>query len=188
MIDFPLITRPLLPTFISPRGHLLLLGDSAHPFLPTSIQGASQAMEDGVVLATYLSLSHFSPYHKSLPSSERTTIATRAWEKMRYERVKAAQQQGEKVMAAWHRSDHEGETVNAGKLRNGEQKKLELPREKWLLEHDAENWARTVWDEIRLAVVEGWEVGRERLAAGVESDEVSKMERGQFGFVSERGN
>ena len=90
-------------------------------------------------------------------------------------------------MATWHKSDHEGETGNASKPRNGEQK-LELPREEWLLGHDAENWARTVWEEIRLAVVEGREVRRERLAAGVESDEVSKMEGGQFGFVSERGN
>jgi 2-polyprenyl-6-methoxyphenol hydroxylase-like FAD-dependent oxidoreductase len=32
------------------------MGDSAHPFLPTSVQGASQAIEDGVTIATVLKL------------------------------------------------------------------------------------------------------------------------------------
>ena len=107
---------------------------------------------------------------------------------MRYERVKAAQKVGEEVMAMWHKSDHHDETDNRIKPKKGEQKKVELPRDEWLLGHDAEKWAREVWEEIRLAVVEGREVKRERLAAGVESDEVSGMEGAQFGFVSERGN
>ena len=88
----------------------------------------------------------------------------------------------------WHKSDHHDETGNVGRPREKEQKKMELPTEEWLLGHDAEKWARAVWEEIRLAVVEGREVRRERLAAGVESDEVSRMERGQFGFVSKRGS
>jgi hypothetical protein len=32
------------------------MGDAAHPFLPTSVQGASQAIEDGVTIATVLKL------------------------------------------------------------------------------------------------------------------------------------
>lgn len=40
---------------MSDHGRIALLGDSAHPFLPTSAQGATQAMEDGVTIAVCLS-------------------------------------------------------------------------------------------------------------------------------------
>lgn len=43
--------RDPLPRWISDKGRTALLGDSAHPFLPTSAQGATQAMEDGVTIA-----------------------------------------------------------------------------------------------------------------------------------------
>jgi salicylate hydroxylase len=39
------------------RGRLTLLGDAAHPMLPHAGQGANQAIEDGVALATVLSRS-----------------------------------------------------------------------------------------------------------------------------------
>ncbi|KAF8430393.1 hypothetical protein EV426DRAFT_713385 [Tirmania nivea] len=64
-----------LPIFSSKNSHIILLDDAAHPFLPTAIQGATQAMEDGVVLATYLSLSHFSLYHGTLSTPEKAAIA-----------------------------------------------------------------------------------------------------------------
>lgn len=54
LVDWKLVYRDPLPTWVSNRGRTLLLGDSAHPFLPTSAQGATQAMEDGVTLAVCL--------------------------------------------------------------------------------------------------------------------------------------
>ncbi len=56
LFDYKLVFRDPSPTFISPEARIALIGDSAHPFLPTSIQGASQAMEDGVVAAVCLEL------------------------------------------------------------------------------------------------------------------------------------
>lgn len=136
-------------------------------------------MEDGVVLATYLSLSHFSPSHTSLPLPQRTSIAVKAWQQMRYERVKSAQKTGEAVMETWHRKGEERwEEVRR------EPGKVELPREEWLLGHDAEGWARRVWEEVRGEVAgagKGKVVGRERLAAGPESEEVREMGEVDYG-------
>lgn len=54
LVDWKLVYRDPLPTWVSAKGRIALLGDSAHPFLPTSAQGATQAMEDGVTLAIAL--------------------------------------------------------------------------------------------------------------------------------------
>lgn len=66
--------RDPLPNWISKKGRIALAGDSAHPFLPTSAQGASQAMEDGVVLGVCLRRGG----KKSVPT------ALRAYEAIRY--------------------------------------------------------------------------------------------------------
>ena len=52
--DWKIVYRDPLPTWTSKGGRIALLGDSAHPFLPTSAQGATQAMEDGVTIAVCL--------------------------------------------------------------------------------------------------------------------------------------
>lgn len=54
LVDWKLVYRDPLPTWVSSKRRILLLGDSAHPFLPSSAQGASQALEDGVTLAVCL--------------------------------------------------------------------------------------------------------------------------------------
>jgi 2-polyprenyl-6-methoxyphenol hydroxylase-like FAD-dependent oxidoreductase len=55
-INFPLLTRPPLETWLSPAGRVLLVGDAAHPYLPMAGQGASQAIEDAAVLSIALEL------------------------------------------------------------------------------------------------------------------------------------
>jgi 2-polyprenyl-6-methoxyphenol hydroxylase-like FAD-dependent oxidoreductase len=55
-INFPLLTRPPLETWLSPKRRVLLIGDAAHPYLPMAGQGASQAIEDAAVLAISLEL------------------------------------------------------------------------------------------------------------------------------------
>jgi 2-polyprenyl-6-methoxyphenol hydroxylase-like FAD-dependent oxidoreductase len=86
LVDWKLVYRDPLPTWTSPQGRIALIGDAAHPFLPTSIQGASQAMEDGACIAVCLQLA----------GKNNVGNALRAYEKLRYERVKAIQKTGEK--------------------------------------------------------------------------------------------
>jgi salicylate hydroxylase len=56
-LDWKICYRDPIPTWVSPRSHCIaLLGDSCHPHLPTSAQGASQATESAAVLAICLKL------------------------------------------------------------------------------------------------------------------------------------
>lgn len=55
-LDWKICYRDPLPTWISKSHKIALLGDSCHPHLPTSAQGASQATESAGVLAVCLKL------------------------------------------------------------------------------------------------------------------------------------
>ncbi|KAK0755147.1 hypothetical protein B0T18DRAFT_54261 [Schizothecium vesticola] len=130
LIDHKLVYRDPLPTFISPLARIALIGDSAHPFLPTSIQGASQSIEDGVVLAACLELSGRADVPRAL----------RAFEKLRYGRVHRAQAQGPKTRERWHKADWAKVWANP--------ELIHLPREPWLLNFDAEGDAYERYDEV----------------------------------------
>lgn len=129
LIDHKLVYRDTLPTFISPKARIALIGDAAHPFLPTSIQGAGQALEDGVTLAITLELS----------GTDKITQAVKAYEKIRYDRVRDAQAQGVRTRERWHKADWE--EVRKDPTR------LHLLREAWLLDFDAEAHAYEVFDD-----------------------------------------
>lgn len=74
-MDWKLVYRDPLPRWVSDKGRITLLGDSAHPFLPTSAQGATQAMEDGVTIAVCL---------KRAGGKDRIPAAVRAYQDIRY--------------------------------------------------------------------------------------------------------
>ena len=129
LVDWKLVYRDPLPTWISPNSRIALIGDAAHPFLPTSIQGASQAMEDGVTLAICLELSGKSDVQTAL----------RAYEKIRYDRVLKAQKTGVATRDKWHKADFDRVLANPNLVK--------LPREEWLLAHDAETHAYSVFED-----------------------------------------
>lgn len=55
-LDWKICYRDPIPTWVSRSHKIVLLGDSCHPHLPTSAQGASQATESAAVLAVCLKL------------------------------------------------------------------------------------------------------------------------------------
>ncbi|KAL5485549.1 hypothetical protein ACEPAI_8192 [Sanghuangporus weigelae] len=58
-LNWKLMDREPLPTWIHREGHVILLGDACHPMLPYRAQGAAMAIEDAAVLGNILSrLSH----------------------------------------------------------------------------------------------------------------------------------
>ncbi len=74
-----LYDREPLPTWS--KGRLTLLGDAAHPMLPHLGQGANQGIEDGMALATIL----------SLVDNSAAPAALLAYERLRRERVAQVQ-------------------------------------------------------------------------------------------------
>ncbi|KAE8828309.1 hypothetical protein PTNB85_07496 [Pyrenophora teres f. teres] len=130
LIDHKLVFRDPLPTFISPKQRIVLIGDAAHPFLPTSIQGASQSIEDGVVLATCLSLA----------GKHQIPLAIGAFEDLRYERVHKAQATGVKTRDRWHKANW-NEIARTPEC-------IHLAREAWLLNFDAEQNCYGRFDHI----------------------------------------
>jgi 2-polyprenyl-6-methoxyphenol hydroxylase-like FAD-dependent oxidoreductase len=129
LIDHKLVYRDTLPTFTSPKARIALIGDAAHPFLPTSIQGASQALEDGVTLAVCLELS----------GKDKIPQAVKAYEKIRYDRVRDAQAQGVRTRERWHKA-------NWDEIRE-DPTRLHLLREAWLLDFDSEKHAYEAFPE-----------------------------------------
>ncbi|ORY07028.1 hypothetical protein BCR34DRAFT_489751 [Clohesyomyces aquaticus] len=139
-LDWKICYREPLPTWVSEGSHrIALLGDSCHAHLPTSAQGASQAVESAGCLATCLGL---------VRGREEVRIATRAYEKLRFRRTRESQSNGEDLRDRWHgvlkEVDEEREIDPEDvKVKNG-----------WLYAFDAEEDARTRWKTIR-EVVEG---------------------------------
>ncbi|RDW62912.1 FAD-dependent oxidoreductase [Aspergillus mulundensis] len=82
IVHWPLLWRDLRREWTSPSGRVVQVGDSAHSFIPTSGNGASQALEDAITLATCLQLAG-DPEHAGLGS--------KVYNLLRYERVSCAQ-------------------------------------------------------------------------------------------------
>lgn len=130
LVDYKLVFRDPLPTFISKKARIALIGDAAHPFLPTSVQGASQAVEDGVTIAVCLEKG----------GKGNVVEAVRAYESIRYDRVHRAQKMGVTTREQWHKADWDAIWKDP--------KSLHIKREGWLLNFDAEDHAYQVYDEI----------------------------------------
>ncbi|CAI6332851.1 unnamed protein product [Periconia digitata] len=143
IVDWKLVYRDPLPNWVSGygsapgHGRICLLGDAAHPFLPTSAQGATQALEDGATIAVMLRKA----------GKENVRGALRAYQDIRYERVKKVQKTGETTRDMWHNTDWEKVKKNP--------EIIQFPREDWVFGHDAELHAEEMGDELIAKASEG---------------------------------
>ncbi|RYP82354.1 hypothetical protein DL770_005613 [Monosporascus sp. CRB-9-2] len=135
LVDWKLVYRDPLPTWVSPEGRILLVGDSAHPFLPTSAQGATQALEDGVTIAVCLRKG----------GKDNVPTAVRAHEKIRYDRVRETQKTGESTRDMWHKTDWTKVKENPDLVK--------FPRQSWIFDFDAEKHAEEVYDEVAAGLI-----------------------------------
>ncbi|CZT16375.1 related to fusarubin cluster-monooxygenase [Ramularia collo-cygni] len=125
LIDWKLMWRDPQHNWVSPRGFVVQLGDAAHTFLPSSGNGATQAIEDAVSLAACIAAA------KNIPD------ATRVHNLLRFERVSFLQAMG---VARSHT-----------RIESGAKNLKEPPVPgSWLWEHDAEAYAEERFEEARL--------------------------------------
>ncbi|BGP23933.1 hypothetical protein JCM10295v2_002834 [Rhodotorula toruloides] len=121
-LDWKIVYREPLSTWISKSGKVVLLGDSAHPHLPTSAQGASQAVEDAATLAICLELA----------GRDNIRLAALTYERLRYARVLKTQKTGEDTRRRWHNALRE---IDAGREVDPESVKMQ---NEWIYALDAE--------------------------------------------------
>ncbi|KAH7202926.1 hypothetical protein IWW34DRAFT_673311 [Fusarium oxysporum f. sp. albedinis] len=91
-VDYKLLWRDPYPTWASPHGRVVQIGDAAHAFLPTSASGATMAMEDAFSLAASLQLG----------GKRNLALAVKVHNKLRFQRVTCAQKMGFKNRQQYH--------------------------------------------------------------------------------------
>ncbi|KAG2145711.1 hypothetical protein BD769DRAFT_1660826 [Suillus cothurnatus] len=95
-LDWKLMDRDPLPSWIHKDGRLVLLGDSCHPMLPYRAQGSAMAIEDAAVLGNIFS--HCSDRSQILP-------LLYAYQSLRYDRATATQTSSSLNRHIFHRPD-----------------------------------------------------------------------------------
>ncbi|KAI8951146.1 hypothetical protein F4801DRAFT_300749 [Xylaria longipes] len=126
LIDWKLTWRDPQPVWASKGGRIIQLGDSAHAFLPSSANGATQAIEDGISLAECLRQG----------GKDRVPWATKVHTKLRYQRVSVIQQYGIVARYSLHHIDMS--VIDEGK--NPFEEILHFGR--WIWQHNPEDYAR----------------------------------------------
>jgi salicylate hydroxylase len=134
IIDWKLVYRPCLEKWVSDSGLVAILGDAAHPFLPTSTQGASQAVEDAATLALCLAKA----------GKNRIQLALHSYFSFRYEHVKAAQSIGISQRDKWHNL-HDKESKKMTKDLDTSKGVLDSY---WLWDYDAEKVVEEGWENV----------------------------------------
>ncbi|KAK5133283.1 hypothetical protein LTR08_008017 [Meristemomyces frigidus] len=131
LVNWRLMWRDPQPTWTSPSGRVVQLGDAAHTFLPTSGNGGTQAMEDAISLAACIA---------KAGCKENIPDATRVHNLLRFERVSCLQAFGVVNRAKWSAAKAANPSAN---------KKTQGPMHlgKWILVHDPEEYACQRYDE-----------------------------------------
>jgi 2-polyprenyl-6-methoxyphenol hydroxylase-like FAD-dependent oxidoreductase len=128
--DFKLLWRDPVTKWVSDKGRILLVGDAAHPHLPTSGSGGAQAIEDGGTLGALIEKA----------GRDNLLGALKAFQKLRFERTSLTQRMGWETRHKWHQTDWELVKANPEFLR--------LPQPDWLYSADAHNYGAENYEAV----------------------------------------
>ncbi|TKX22618.1 FAD-binding domain-containing protein 29 [Elsinoe australis] len=123
IINFDIWWRDPQATWASPEARVVQIGDSAHSFLPSSGNGATQAIEDAVSLASCLELG----------GKKNIEQAVRVHERLRFTRTACAQKLGFANAELLQKTDWNEVKIDPRKS------SPKLP--KWIWQHDPERYA-----------------------------------------------
>ncbi|ETI19892.1 hypothetical protein G647_08907 [Cladophialophora carrionii CBS 160.54] len=135
LVHWKLRWRDLLQEWTSPGGRIVQVGDSAHSFLPASGNGATQALEDAISLASCLHVA----------GRNNVAIATKVHNRLRYERVSCAQKMSFVNTQQHHFTDWNAIAENPKLIRT------RFPS--WVWKHDPEEYAYKKYGEGFLHVI-----------------------------------
>lgn len=137
IVHWPLIFRNPQPVWHSPVARVLQIGDAAHPFLPTSGNGATQAIEDAVTIAECLKQG----------GKDNIPTAIKTHNLLRFDRVSCGQRLGWANAERMHKTDFSKGPVDVSKVQS------RVP--KWLFQHDPEVYAVANYAKAAASIVDG---------------------------------
>ncbi|XWX01645.1 hypothetical protein V2A60_009673 [Cordyceps javanica] len=138
IVDYKLVWRDPLNTWLSPTARIVVIGDAAHCHLPTSAQGGSQAMEDGVALAVCLERAR-----GDVP------LALRVMERIRFNRSHVTHMASITIRDGYHSFDFDGDEIFE------KPQVLNLPRPEWVIEYDIEKASEEHFADLAADVKSG---------------------------------
>ncbi|KAH9996384.1 FAD/NAD-P-binding domain-containing protein [Russula compacta] len=160
-LKWRLMDRKPLPTWVHPKGRLVLLGDACHPMLPYRAQGAAIAVEDAAVIGALFS------YVSSLAQ---VPALLRAYQDLRLPRATATQESSRLNQKIFHLPDGREQRVRDEAMRAAMAAELEG---KPIPDGNPNQWADRTKSQIQFgydayAEVELWWTsggGRQRIEA-----------------------
>ncbi len=150
LVDYKLVWRDPLKTWLSSSKRIVVIGDAAHCHLPSSGQGGSQALEDGVALAVALSR-----------AKGDVRLGLQVFERIRFNRSHAIHMSSIANRDDYHNVEWTKEFVDA------HPGSLTIPRPDWVMEHDAQANAEEHFDHLAADVRSGREGTIEELSLPV---------------------
>ena len=145
VIDYKLVWRDPVKTWLSKGARIALIGDAAHCHLPTSGQGGSQAMEDAVTAAVCLER-----------AGGDVPLALKVMERIRFNRSHVIHQAGAQNREIWHENPWEHVEEDP--------EKIALARGDWILDFNAVKNAEEHFDHLADDVRSGKEGTLEELS------------------------
>ncbi|KAH6665604.1 putative 3-hydroxybenzoate 6-hydroxylase 1 [Halenospora varia] len=137
IVNFNLLWRDPQPSWLSPAAHAVQIGDAAHSFLPASGNGATQAIEDAVSLATCLAKG----------GKENISQSVKAHVRFRFIRTACAQKIGFSHAELLQETDWDKVKLDP---------KKSIPKmPKWIWSHDPETYAEEYYDKAVESIKKG---------------------------------
>ncbi|KAJ0330148.1 hypothetical protein COL922a_012509 [Colletotrichum nupharicola] len=147
LIDYKLVWRDPLTTWLSPTKRAAVMGDAAHCHLPTSAQGACQAVEDAAVVAMCLERSEGD-----------VELALQVFERIRFNRSHVIHQASISTRNIYHQHDWMPEYVAK------HPSSLLIPLLDWITEYDVYKEVDAHFDHLAEDVRSGKQGTIEQLA------------------------
>ncbi|KAK4939255.1 hypothetical protein LTR10_020452 [Elasticomyces elasticus] len=169
LVDYKLVWRDPILRWLSPSARSVVIGDAAHCHLPTSAQGGSQALEDGLVLAMCLD-----------KAKGDVPLALKVFERIRFHRSHVTHMSSVSMRDTYHNVDWDGDDLKE------HPEQMNLPRFSWVIEHDAVANVEKHFDRVANDVRTNRPGTLEELAVPAEGDYSLEMRVDSTGHVIPR--